>query len=105
MIRDPVNQKPHAGKSDQERNRGNKHALPRPVGDGGADQVTQPRQLQQHQQHNDDQADERKQERGAAFRHTLLNHRTQHGPDSAGASLRAATRYHIHCHTRALTPW
>ncbi len=74
VVRNPVHQQPHARKRNQERNRGNEHALPRPVRNRGANQVSQPRQLQQHQQHNDDQADERKQKRSAVFRHTLLKH-------------------------------
>jgi hypothetical protein len=58
VICNPVNQEPYAGKGDQERNRRNEHALPWTVGNRGADQVTQSRQLQQHQQYRDDQADE-----------------------------------------------
>ena len=61
VIHDAVNQNPHSRKSDQERNRGDKHPLPRPVWNGGADQIAQARQLQQHQQHDDDQADKQKQ--------------------------------------------
>ena len=75
VIHNPVNQNPHAGKSDQERHRGNEHAPPRPVGNRGADQKAQPRQLQQHQQHNDNQADKRKQIKAPLPGHTLLlNH-------------------------------
>jgi hypothetical protein len=71
VIRDPVDEKAYPGKGDEEGYGRNEHALPRPVWNGGADQVAQPRQLQQHQQHNYDQANERKQESSATFGHTL----------------------------------
>jgi len=71
VICDSMNQQPHTGEGNQKRNRRNEHALPRPVGYRGADQVAQSRQLQQHEQHRDDQADECEQESSASFRHTL----------------------------------
>jgi len=70
-----VNQKPNPGESNQERERRNEHTLPRPVGNRGADQVAEPRELQQHQQHHHDQTDKCQEESSAAFGHTLLNHR------------------------------
>jgi len=71
VIGNPVNQEPYAGKCNQERNRRNEHALPRPVGNCGANQVAQSRQLQQHKQYCDDQADKCEQKSSATFRHTL----------------------------------
>jgi len=71
MIGNPVNEQAYAGEGDQERNRRNEHPLARPVGNRGADQVAEPRQLKQHQQHDHNQANEREQESSASFRHTL----------------------------------
>ena len=51
-----------------------KHALPWAVGNGRADQVPEPRELQQHQQNHHDHGDKRQQKESAIFRHTLLNH-------------------------------
>ena len=56
MIHDAVNQDADPDECEQERDRGDEHAPARPVGDGGADQESQPGQLQQHQQHGDHQA-------------------------------------------------
>ena len=41
VVHDPVNQDSHTRKCDQERDRGDEHAPPRPVGDGRAHQESQ----------------------------------------------------------------
>ena len=74
MVHDPVDQNAHAHKGDQEGDRGDEHAPPRPVGDGGADQEAQPGQLQQHQQDDDDQAGKGQQQKRSGSGHTLLKH-------------------------------
>jgi hypothetical protein len=56
VVHDSVNQQPHPHKCHQKGKRGNKHPSPRPVRDCRADQEPKPRQLQQDQQNNGDQA-------------------------------------------------
>ena len=56
MIHDAVNQDADPRKRDQKRDRGDEHPPPRAVGDGGADQESQPGQLQQDQQDDNNQA-------------------------------------------------
>jgi len=51
----------NADKGDDKGNRGNKHALARPVGDGGMNQISQAGQLQQDQEHDDYQGGESEQ--------------------------------------------
>jgi hypothetical protein len=58
MIHDPMDENSHSRKGKQKRDRGDEHPTPRAVGDGGADQVAQPRQLKQDHQHHDNQAGE-----------------------------------------------
>jgi len=89
VIRDPMHEKAYPGKGYEEGYGRNEHALPRPVGNGGADQVTQPRQLQHHQQHDDNQADERKQESSAAFGHTSSIGTLRGCPEQVGGAHQA----------------
>jgi len=56
MVHDAMDKDPNPNKCNQERNRRDEHAPPRPVRDGGADQEPKPGQLQQHQQNYHDQA-------------------------------------------------
>jgi hypothetical protein len=74
MVHDSADQDADPDKGDQERDRGDEHAPPRPVGDGGADQESQPGQLQQHQQNHDNQAGKGQQQQCSSSGHTLLKH-------------------------------
>ena len=48
---------------------------PRAVGNGGADQVAEPRELQQYEEHNHHEGDKGQQQQCSLSRHTfLLNH-------------------------------
>ncbi len=71
---DQPNQDADPHKCEQEGDRGDEHAPPRAVGDGGADQESKPRQLQQDQQDDDDQAGKGQQKQRSGSGHTLLNH-------------------------------
>ena len=74
MVHNPVDHDPNPDKGDQEGDRGDEHAPPGPVGDGGTDQETQPGQLQQHQKYDDDHAGKGQQQERSSSGHTLLNH-------------------------------
>jgi len=74
MIHDPVNEDADSHKREQKGDRGDEHALARAVGDGGADEIPQPGQLEEHQQRDDDQAGEGQQQQRSSSGHTLLNH-------------------------------
>jgi hypothetical protein len=74
MVRDQADKDSDAHKCDQEGHRGDEHALPRAVGDGSANQESQPGQMQQDEQQDDDQAGKRQQQKRSGSGHTLLNH-------------------------------
>jgi hypothetical protein len=76
MIHDPVDEDADSNECEQEGDRGKEHAPPRTVGNGGADQESEPRQLQQDQQDNNDQAGEGQQKQRSGTGHTLLKHFT-----------------------------
>jgi len=54
-------QQPHPAEGNRKGDRSKEHALPRPIGDGGAYEIPQPRQLQEHQQQNHDKGCKGKQ--------------------------------------------
>jgi len=56
IVHDQADQDAGADKGKQKRRRGHEHALPGTVGDGRADQIAKPGQLQQDQQQDDHQA-------------------------------------------------
>ena len=64
-----VHEDADAGKRDEERNRGNEHAAPRPVGYGGTNDESQPRQLQQNQQHRHDKGGKCQQQQSSCADH------------------------------------
>jgi len=74
VVDDEADDEPDAEKGDEEGYRGDEHAAARPVGNGGADEEAQTRQLQQDQQHHDDCAGENQQQQGSSSGHTLLKH-------------------------------
>jgi len=69
MIDDAVHQDAHAHKGKQKTARGDEHAPPRPVRDGGAHQKAQPRELQQYQQHHRHEAGEGQQHQSSGSGH------------------------------------
>jgi len=75
IVNDQADEQPHAKKSDEKRDRGDEHAAPGAVRDGGAHQKSQAGQLEQHEQNNYDQAGKRQQQQGTGSGHIcLLNH-------------------------------
>src|SRR6202041_2871664 len=64
----------HAHERDGEGNRCDKHAPARPVGNGGTDKKSEPRQFQQDEQQSDDQHSERKQDESSGSGHSSFNH-------------------------------
>jgi len=61
LMHDQPNQNADAQKGDEERDRGNEHAPPGTVGNGGANENAQPGEMQKHQQHHDDHGGKREQ--------------------------------------------
>jgi len=74
MMDDPVDENANSGEGEQEGDRGDEHAPPRAVGDGGAHQKSQPSQLQQDQQQHNNQAGKGQQQQRSSSGHTLLKH-------------------------------
>jgi len=56
LVDNEADQQPRADKCNEERDRGQKHATPGPVGNGGSDEEAEPRELEKHQQDNDNKA-------------------------------------------------
>ena len=69
MLHDSVDEEADSGECEQEGDRGDEHAPPRTVGDGGADQESQPRQLQQDQQQHNNQAGKGQQQQRSGSGH------------------------------------
>jgi hypothetical protein len=55
VVRDGADQDAHPDEGDEERDRGNKHALTGPVGDGGTDDESEAGEMQQDEEEGDDE--------------------------------------------------
>jgi len=58
MVDDHPDQDPYSDKCEYERNRSDEHSLPGPIGNSAADQEAKPRELQENEQHDHNQAGE-----------------------------------------------